>query len=523
MTGSKTGARVILEGVRLSGVDCIFANPGTSELHLLNAVDDTPGITPVLCLFEGVATGAADGYARLAGRPAATLLHLGPGLANAAANLHNARRAGSPVISIVGDHARDHLQYDAPLTSDVDGAARPFSDAVARIDAPADIAAVTAQACRSARERGGQVSTLIVPADIAWCQTDQAAFGLAPNSPPPVPSDRVEALARALVATRRRAVIYAGGAALHGAGLDHLHRIAAATGADLLAPTSPARLDRGRGRPDIPKLEYLVEPAALRLARYDLMVLVGLRPPAAFFAHPTKPPTPLSPHTVVETLAFPGDDVVGALANLAAALAAPAAGLPLRDAPDAAALTPGTDAPLTADLVGRAVAALMPEGAVLCDEGISNSQTIFNTTVAAAPHSWIQITGGAIGNGPPLALGAALGDRSRRVVAVQADGSALYTLQALWTQARTRANVTTVILSNRRYAILRREMASLGLTMGPVSEQMSDLGDPAIDWVSLARGFGVEAATCSTLRALMDLLGSALRHEGPFLIEAQID
>ena len=513
---SMNGAESLVRTLVAGGVEVCFTNPGTSEMHFVAALDRVDGMRCVLCLFEGGATGAADGYARMAEKPASTLLHLGPGLANGIANLHNARRARSPVVNIVGEHATYHRGFDAPLTSDIEGLARPVSAWMRTCESAARVAADGAEAIAAARTAPGRIATLILPADTAWEEGGPVA------ALPPVPERtrvEAEAVTHAAVALRsgESAVLFLGDVAVRGEGRRLAARIAARTGATLMAATSNARVDRGAGTVPIERLPYPVDGARAALADVRHLVLVGTPAPVAFFAYPGKPSTLAPPTCDVLALARPEDDQIDALARLAEAVGADAdAPLPRGERP---ALPTGA---LDQDTIGYVIGALLPEGAIVCDESVTTGRNFFRATHAAAPHTWLQLTGGAIGLGIPMATGAAVACPDRKVINLQADGSALYTAQALWTQARERLDVLTLIWSNRAYAILRHELAGVGANPGRKALDMLSLDDPAVDWVALARGYGVEATRVETLAGLIDAMRAALPRRGPFLIEVAL-
>lgn len=521
----RTGADLLCETLLAHGVDHCFANPGTSEMHFVAALDRQPRMRCVLGLAEGVVTGAADGYARMAGRPACTLLHTGPGLANGLANLHNAKRAHTPIVNIVGDHATYHLEHDAPLASDIESLARPMSHWVGRTPSADGVGAAAATAVREAVTPPGRIATLILAADHAW--SGSAAPVPAHSPPPTAPLPAAAELDRAAAALKRRrgTVLLLAGRTLRADGLAVAARIAAATGCRLLAPQANARVERGLGRVMIDRVPYVVDKALAMLADTASLVLVGAKAPVGFFAYPGKPGSMLPAGCEVLSAARPDEDGLGALQELATRVGAgsdavAAAAKPLfatkRDLP----LPTGA---LTASTLAQAVVARLPEGAIVCDESVSSGRDFFPMSWHAAPHDYLQITGGAIGLGIPLATGAALGAPGRRVVTLQADGSAMYTLQGLWTQARELLPVVTVIFSNRRYAILHGEYVQTGAgTPGANARQLFDLDDPALDWVALARGMGVGAERAETAERFTDLFGAALAHEGPFLIEAVI-
>jgi acetolactate synthase-1/2/3 large subunit len=513
------GAPALLHTLVQAGVDTCFMNPGTSEMHFVAALDEAQGMRGVLALFEGVATGAADGYARMAGRPAAVLLHLGPGLANGIANLHNARRAGSPVLAVVGDHATYHQPLDAPLQSDIETLARNCSGWVRRARSTAGLPADGAEAVAAAGGPPGQVATLILPADVSWSDGAEPA----PPRPRPAASapdlDAVKAVATALRDDRPVGLLVGGPANRSGA-LQMARRLASALSARLLGETFPARIERGGGRPGPERLAYLGEMALAQMAGLGHLVLVGARWPVSFFAYPDKPSDLVPEGCAVHRLAGPGDDAEAALSALAAELGV---GLRASVAPTPAADRPQApdSGPLTAEALARAVAALLPEGAIVADESNTSGAHLAAATAAGPPHDWLTLTGGAIGCGLPLATGAAVACPDRPVVALEADGSAMYTPQALWTMAREGLDVTAVVLANRSYAILNMELSRVGAGAGgPRSRAMLDLHRPDLDFVALARGMGVPAWRAETAGELSAHLSRALATPGPALVEA---
>ena len=510
------GAESLVHTLLKSGVDTCFSNPGTSEMHFVAALDRVPGMRCILGLFEGVVTGAADGYARMSGKPAATLLHCGPGLANGLANLHNARRAQTPIVNVVGDQATYHRPNDAPLTADTEGWARGASAWVRTASSSATVGADAAVAVQAARTHPGQIATLILPSDTSW---DEGGVIADPVPVPPKPqSDPAQIRSAAEILRRGQpTLIVLGGEAVRADALENAHRIAAATGARLIAQGANARISRGRGRVPVDRIPYVVDVAVKALAGTRHVILCGLRKPVTFFAYPGKPTTPIPADADIHVLARADQDAAAALAQLADELSAPRAAIPdpgPRPEPQRGALTP--------DSVAATLSALMPEEAVITDEAVTFGRGFFPFTYAAPPHDWLNSTGGAIGCGPPLATGAAVGAPGRRVIALQADGSAMYTLQALWTQARERLDVTTVLLSNRKYQILLGELANVGANPGRTALDMLDLGNPDLDWTRLANGMGVEAARADTCERFADLFVQANSRKGPFLIELMI-
>jgi len=511
------GAEALIRTLEGAGVELCFANPGTTEMHFVAALDAV-GIRAVLGLFEGVCTGAADGYGRMADRPVLVLLHLGPGFANGAANLHNARRARTPVVCVVGDHATWHAEADAPLTTDLAGLARPVSDWVHTVKCAAELPCDGARAFAAATEGQGAVATLIVPADCAWGPAEVPLAGKAPSvQVASVEDARIDAAAGVL--RRRRAALLLGARGLRRRGLDAAGRIAAASGCALLAETFPARMERGAGVPAVTKLPYFPEDARELLGRFESLVLAGAPSPVAFFGYPNLPSSLVPESCAPLLLAEPREDVAAALEALADALGAGRLASVANMLPPALAT-----GHLDAARLGAALASAQPEGAIVVDEGLTSALPWTLASLGAAPHTLLSLTGGAIGQGLPCATGAAIACPDRPVIALQADGSGLYTLQSLWTQAHEGLNVTTVVCANRSYRILRIELARAGIAQpGPKALALTGFEQPAPDWVALGRGFGVPAERVETAEALRSALLRALDEPGPHLIEAVLE
>ena len=507
------GAQALIGSLVGAGVDVCFMNPGTSEMHFVSALDSVPEMRGVLALFEGVATGAADGYARIAGRPAAVLLHLGPGLANGLANLHNARRARTPVVNIVGAHATGHVRYDAPLQSDIEALARTVSGWVHTSGTTRDLAQDAMRAVEAAR--AGMIATLVLPADVSWGDGAALAPARAPVPPPEAPGAQISAAAH-VVSSGASALLLLGGKALTERGLRAASRIGAATGVRLLAETFPARMERGAGVPNVDRLAYLIEVAEAQLAGVRHLVLAGARSPVSFFAYPGQGGDLVPDGCTVTVLAGADQDVEAALDLLAGEVAAGTEPVLAAGAPPAA--EPG---PLTAISLANTVAASLPEHAIVVDEA-NTSGFALPTALASAPrHSLLTLTGGSIGQGLPVATGAAVAAPDRPVVSLEADGSALYTIQALWTQARERLDVTTVLINNAAYAILRMELARTAAGQaGERAARMLDLSGPTPDFTQISAGLGVPAVRVATAGDLDTELRRAYAEPGPHLIEA---
>ena len=510
------GAVSLVSTLVESGVEVCFMNPGTSEMHFVQSLDAVPEMRGVLTLFEGVATGAADGYARIAGRPAAVLLHLGPGLGNGLANLHNARRAHSPLVCVVGAQATYHARFDPPLQSDIATVARNVAGWVHESGHEREVGADAARAVAAAHEHGGQVAVLVLPADVSWNDGGVAAAPYAVPQRAPVADAALDAVAERI--NGESCVLLLGGDGLSERGLRAASRIARGTGARLLAECFPARMERGAGVPDVARVAYLAEGVEPQLSGATDLVLLGAPPPAAFFAYPGRPDDLIPDGCTVHTLATPGHDVVRALETLAERVAAgvePAVADAVVPGAPTGALTPQT--------LADAVAHTLPENAVLVDEGVTASGRLPAATAGAPRHTLLTLTGGAIGQGLPAATGAAVAAAQRPVVCVEADGSAMYTIQALWTQAREQLDVTTVLVNNAAYAILRIELDRVGAE-GPRerAQAMLSLADPELDFTALARGMGVPAVRVDTAEDLVAELRRALAEPGPHLIEALV-
>ncbi|HEY5347626.1 MAG TPA: acetolactate synthase large subunit [Rhizomicrobium sp.] len=511
MNGAESLARTLAD----SGVEICFANPGTSEIHMVAAMGREKRLRGVLCLFEGVATGAADGYGRMAGMPAATLLHLGPGLANGLANLHNAKRAGTPLVNIVGDHASSHAAMDAPLASDIAALARPVS---AWVHTSVNAEAVAGDGARAVQAaRAGGIATLILPADAAWGAAKESAAPLPVVGPAPVPSQTIDAVAGALLNGKKTAILMRG-ASLSREGLEAAGRIAARSGARLLCDTFTPRLARGAGIVAVERLPYFAEQAIAFLKDVEQLILVGAKPPVSFFATPGQPGAMAPANCEMLCLATKHEDGIAALQAVAEAIAAPKEPA-LRAAYNAEDFRPGK---FNAHSIGQIMARHLPEGAILCEEAATSAAAVLLHTANARAHDVLSLTGGAIGQCLPLATGAALACPGRKVVALSGDGGAMYTLQALWTQAREKLDVTTVICANRSYAILNVELARFGLEANPQAVSMLDLRNPQLDWTALARGLGVEATRAETADAFAAQFADAMKQKGPRLIEAVI-
>src|SRR5260370_405571 len=408
MNGAESLVRTLVKG----GVDVCFANPGSSEMHFVGALDRVEGMRCVVGLFEGVVTGAADGYFRMKGTPASTLLHLGPGLANGLANLHNAKKANSGIVNIVGQHAVYHIGFNAPLTSDIEGLARPMSAWVRTSPDAKSVSKDGAAAIAAAKSAPPQIATLILPADTAWNEAD----GIAQV---PVESQRASYSSQAV--------------------------------------DNAAKVLRGGAQ--------------------TLLLLTG-----------------------------------SALTEQGLALAAQIAGK-----------TGCKGIALTYASIAQGIAMAIPENAIVVDESITTGRGFFPPTAAAHPHDWLQNMGGSIGFSTPVATGAAVACPDRKVICMVGDGSAMYTLQSLWTQAREGLNVVTIVFANRIYQILRGEFDGVGAgEPGQRALDMLRIDRPTIDFVALAKGMGVPGRAVANVDDFVKALAEAVAEPGPRLIEVQM-
>ena len=509
------GAQALIRTLVDAGVDTCFMNPGTSEMHFVAALDEVPEMHSVLALFEGVATGAADGYARMAGRPAAVLLHLGPGLGNGLANLHNARRGYTPIVNIVGDHATYHAQYDAPLQSDIESIARGISGWIRSADSTTTLQTDAADAVAASFGPPGQVATLILPADVCWLESDGPVPAATVTTPSSVEQSTLEQILDVLKSGEPTAILLAGSSLME-PGLVAASRISETAQVRLIAETFPPRLQRGAGLPALDRLMYLAEFAQMQLDGLKHLILVGAASPVSFFAYPEIASDLVPQGCTVHVLAQPGDDSTGALEELAAMLGAPADAAVLA-APSRPEKPSGV---LNPESFAAAIGALLPEDVIVVDEGNTAGLFVAGFTAGAPRHDWLCLPGGAIGFGMPVATGAAVASPGRKVLNLEADGSAMYTFQALWTQVREGLDVITVILNNQSYAILNLELSRVGAHPGPKALEMLDLTNPRLDFVSLAQGLGVAATRATTAEEFYDQLEVAFATPGPHLIEA---
>ena len=515
------GAKIILETAKEAGVTVCFTNPGTTEMPLVLAFNSDPSIKTILGLFEGVCTGAADGYGRMLNVPALTLLHLGPGLANGIANLHNARRAKVPLVNLIGEHTTWHRSADPPLAMDIETLSSTVSGWYKTNQYPYTLSQDLADAIAAADY--GQISTLIVPNDNQLAECPNYKIFRPVFSFEPYDSDSIDNAAQILRAHKRTALLL-GGRSLRDRGLQAAARIRAATDCDLITEHLPAYIERGAGLPDVVRIPYFPEAAIKLLSRYEAVVIVQTGEPVSFFGYEGYSSYLLGADQIKVRIASPEQDAAEVLEHLCEALGArndrkiPETILSKLNRPDI------PNGQLTPENVCRTVAALQPENAIIVDEGITTSGAYYPLSAGLPRHTFMTTTGGSIGWGMPCALGASVACPERQVINLQADGSAMYTVQALWTEAREGLNITTLICANRSYNILKAELSRIGgASIQPEVFSVIDLESPVINWTNLARGMGVPAVTADTTEGLAKELIRSLSEPGPHLIEMLID
>jgi acetolactate synthase-1/2/3 large subunit len=516
---SMNGAESLLGTLINNGVEVCFSNPGTSEMHMVAAIGKIQGMRSILGLFEGVCSGAADGYGRMAGKPACTLLHLGPGLSNASANLHNARRAHSPVINLIGDHATYHKKYDAPLNSDVIGLSDPVSHWVRVVAGAESLPRDAADAVVAANVKPGQISTLIIPADCAWDESvDPEGVRKMPTAPKAT-DDAVKTAAQMLT-NGNSTVVLMSNMALSETCLALADKVSSATGSRILCDTFTTKLARGEGRCKIERLGYFAEQATAQLKDVQQLIMVGTKAPIGFFAYPGKASEFYPQGAALHTLAEVNEDAEDALQKLVDELDAGTL-----DARRLLLEKPGlATGILSPESIGRGFAELMPADSIVVDESATSGGYTYELSETAAPHDWLSLTGGSIGFGLPTSIGAAVACPDRKVICLHGDGGAMYTIQSLWTMARENLDVCIVILANRKYQILQIELARVGAqTMTRKTLDMLDLSNPDLDFVKISQGMGVKAARATTADEFNKLFAAAMNEQGPMLIEAMLD
>ncbi len=513
------GAESLVATLLKSDVDVCFANPGTSEMHFVAALDKVPGMKCVLGLFEGVVTGAADGYFRIARKPACTLLHLGPGLANGVANLHNAKKANSGIVNIVGEHATTHIALDAPLTSDIEGIARPVSQFIATPLQVGEVGKTAASAVAVASGIPQKIATLILPANMAWSTGGVIAEKQVSNGFTAVNEKKVEKAAR-ILNSESKTLLLMGGNALNADTLLRAGRIAKKTNCKMLTEWSNARLDRGAGRIELNRIPYVVEKATKILKEFSHIILVDAREPVAFFAYPDKPGKLAPPKCEFLTISDSqqnADEALELLEEMIGSKNEMAIGLSQSVKP------PIPTGQISPEGIACVLGASLPEGSIVVDESVTTGRDFFPRTAGAPPHIWLNNRGGSIGYGLPVALGAAIASPNRKVIALESDGSGMYTPQTIWTIARENLDITILIFSNRSYKILFGELKNVGVAQpGPRADEMFSLTKPNLDWVSMSRGMGVDATKVSDMASLADVFSYAVKQNSPYLIEIEI-
>ncbi|MCB9192767.1 MAG: acetolactate synthase large subunit [Flavobacteriales bacterium] len=516
--GKTNGAKALLDTLMNAGIDTCFTNPGTSEMHFVAALDDSD-MRAVLTLFEGVATGAADGYARIAGKPAATLLHLGCGLGNGLANLHNARKARVPMVNIVGDHATYHTQYDAQLQSDIETVAKNVSKWVRTTQETSKIGEDAAEAIKVATGAPNQISTLILPADVSWGEGGTAISDFTQPAPEVASDEVVNSVAEVLKSSGKKTAILLGRRVILEDGLMLASKLSEKTGAKLFTEVFPTRLQRGAGLPNVERIAYLAEMASVQLGGYDHLILIDAKAPVSFFAYPGKKSYLVPDDCKLHDLVTKEQDAMKSLEALVAAVGATDTAPKLQEA-SRPKLPSGS---LNAEKIAQAIGALLPEHAIISDEAQTSGLKIPFYTAGSPKHDLLTLTGGAIGQGLPVAVGAAVAGRNRPVLALVGDGSSMYTIQSLWTIVAEKLDVVTVVMNNGSYAILNIELERVGAEkVGPKAKAQLDISEPGIDFVSIANGMGMPAERVRTAEEFNKALENAIREPGPHLIDAVV-
>ena len=515
MNGAESLVSTLLEG----NVDICFTNPGTSEMHFVAALDKYDKMRSILCLFEGCATGAADGYFRMKRTPASTLLHLGPGLANGLANLHNAKKASSGIVNIVGEHALDHIKLNAPLTSDIEGIARPVSHWVKTSKSSKDIAVDGAEAIEMANVNPAQIATMILPGDTAWNEGNAIQSIKLKNKYSTVSSNLIDESVTAL-RKAKNPLILVGGSALEEKNLIKLAKVADKIGCPMKTDWFNARLDKGAGRINSVRIPYVVDKAVEVLKDFDSIIIIGARRPVAFFAYPNKPGVLTQESTKFIELASLSDDITSVINELSDKVGisdnkpSTVSELKIPDIPSG---------PINPTSLGMVLGALIPENAIVVDESVTTGREFFYQTAGSHPHTWLNNCGGSIGFGMPVAIGAAVACPDQKVISLEGDGSAMYTVQSLWTMARENLDIVVLIFANQSYKILQGELTNVGVdNPGKSALEMLSLKDPSLDWVSVSKGMGVDAVRVDNIEDLVKNFKHGLKDKGPFLIEVMI-
>ena len=515
------GAQSLFKALVDAGVTTCFANPGTSEMQLVYEMGLSDAVRPILCLQEDVVTGAADGFGRMKGAPAFTLLHVGSGFANGIAMLHNAGRADTPIVNVVGANATYH-QPNYPehelINGHITDLARVVSHWAKEARNATELGELGAEAAALAKT--GRICTIVAPTNCHWDEANPPPVFSAPLQRQKTSAEAI-AHAAAMLKNGKKTGLVLGNLALHGEALGLAGRIGAKTGAALLSEIFPSyHLSRGEGRPNVDPIPYEYEVCLKFLQPFEQLIFVGALFPVATFAYKDKPVMKSPPGCDLFIMSSVDQDLTAALSSLAEATGAGDAAA-FRERRTEASAPSGE---LTAETIGQTLCMLLPEHAILSDEAATNGGPIFAATKGARAHDYIApVNGGAIGGGMPLALGAAIACPDRKVVHLQADGSGMYTVQALWSMAREKSDVVVVVFKNDVYAILNLEMARVRENeLNAKMKWMLDLDKPTLDWVSISKGFGVPATRARTAEEFHRQFEAALAVKGPHLIECQI-
>ncbi len=513
------GAESLTKALAKEGVKVCFANPGTSEMHLVNALDSEAGIRSILCLFEGVCTGAADGYGRMTGKPAATLLHLGPGLANGISNLHNARKASTPIINLVGDHADYHRKHDSPLNSNITALASSVSSWMKSDSTSMSLSSDVIEALNSAinpkPRPDGQISTLIIPANAAWEKGTDPVRRPELQERGQISKTKIDETARQIDS---ECLILLGSDGLSVAARQAAGRISKKTKCRVAMSMFSEKIEHGFGLPVSERLPYFPEHVMAFLKGVKKIVLAGASKPVSFFAYPSLPSVPIPEEVEILNLSRSNEDTTSALESIVNILGLNEGAFSAYRSQKVELSSPN----LSSKTIGEVIASTLPEGAIICGDS-GGGFDAFEPSQNAPPHTWLNLTGGSIGQGAPVSVGAAVACPEKQVLSLLGDGAAMYTLQALWTQAREGLNVTTIIYKNEKYRILEIEYWRLGVNeIGEKAGDLFSLGEPSIDFCALAKGMGVESVSVHTPESFRAALEVAFSRTGPYLIEACI-
>jgi len=518
MNGAQAFFKVLLDG----GVDTIFGCPGTSEMQIIQELGQT-NVHAVLGLQENVVTGMAHGYGVMTGKPSLSLLHVACGISNGLANMHNGRRAGAPMVVFAGGVAANH-EVNNPehqmllRPQQIAAAATDWQREALTSDLLADCAA---EALQVANTGYGKVAMVFGPAQTFW----EEATILEDQTRPPIPPRRVSASTIKEIAesiqSGKKTCLLLGGHALREEALEVAGRISAATGAELWQDYIVARLQRGAGRVPVKRIPYVVEAGVEALKDFEQIVLVGNQIPIPTFSYKGKPLTKVPEGCAIKTLGTTECDLLQALTDLADAVNAPAKAPVHQDRAKGVAPT----GVLNEAAICQSIVAAMPDNVIVVDEGNMESFNFPELTAGAAPHDFMQApTGGAIGAGASVAIGASVAAPDRKVVCLEGDFSLNLNIMSLWTMAKQNSNICLVIMNNGGSQALRMELARV--RPGDETDKALDMlliRDPEIDYVKIAEGNGLSATRATTAEEFHQQFVAAMKKKGPHVIDAQVE